>query len=208
MCAVNLAAAVIVVIASAVSAKAQVDQAHYTRDVADYNAAVDRNQATSVRNDSRIQENEERTKAFQLISRQRAVLAARGANIDFGTALQIQEDTAMIGEVNTLRIRENNEEQASALEAKADLTERTGEFALTQGKLGATATMLQAVGSAMSMAGSAPSTNKGLTTVSGSTSSSSAGSTIGFNGGQSGSFIGQGNNTGTVSSQWYSMGGN
>ena len=161
MCSAGLVGAAAAIISGAITAKSQVDQARYEKDVADYNAAVDRNQAVEVRNEATIQENEERQRAFELISRQRAVLASRGANIDFGTALQIQEDTALIGEVNAMRIRETGEEQATALESRAELTEKTGDFALKQGYWNATGTMIGAIGQATSMGfgGSAPTQN-------------------------------------------------
>jgi len=194
-----------VIIAGAVTAKSQVDQARYEKDVADYNAAVDRNQAVEVRNEARIQENEERQRAFELISRQRAVLASRGANIDFGTALQIQEDTALIGEINAMRIRESGEEQATALESRAELTESSGDFALKQGKLAAVGTVFSTIGSlggaAGSLAGSAPKQDTGSVAVAGTTQ----GSQFSLSGQTSGSFAGQGGNT-AVASRWFNFG--
>jgi len=133
--------------AAAISAKAKYDQGQYAKGVSKYNARVDQNAATEVRNKGRIVENEERQKALDLRSRQRAVLASRGAQVDTGTALKIQEDTGLIGDINAMRVRQNTELQAGALETQAALTLSEGKAAYKQGVAGAASDIIGAIGS-------------------------------------------------------------
>ena len=135
-----------VIIAAGVTAKAQYDQGQFEKGVSQYNARVAENTAADVRSKARIVESEERQKASELQARQRAIFASRGAQVDVGTALSVQEDTALIGEINVLRVRESAEEQATALETQADLFRAEGEQAEKQGKAKATATTIGAVG--------------------------------------------------------------
>ena len=104
-------------------------EGRYNRGVAAYNARVAENQAQEVRNIGIEEENLQRLKTAQLLSKQRAQLGASGVEIGSGSALQLQEDTATLGEADALRIRSNVESQALALETGAGLTRRRGEFA-------------------------------------------------------------------------------
>jgi len=128
------------------SAKAQMDQASYDRGVAEYNAGVEENRATSIENKAIVAETEERTKAQQLVSSQRAAAAARGAQVDFGTALDLTEDTELIGEINALRIRETAEDEAAALRESAKLRRAAGAAGETQATTGALSTVFSTAG--------------------------------------------------------------
>ena len=146
------------VISAAMSAKAQYDQGQYERDVAEYNAAVDKNKATKVENRSRELETAERQKARELMSKQRTIAASRGVVVGSGTPGLIEEDTAMIGELNVRRIKDTTEQQVGALTSSAELTESAGEQAARQGSIKATST---AIGAAGKMAGGSMSTSGG-----------------------------------------------
>ena len=142
-------------IAGAISAKASYDQGKFSKGVSEYNARVDQNAAQEVRNKGRIAESEERQRAMEFQSRQRAVLAARGVNIDSGTALQVQEDTGLVGEVNAMRIRQNTEQQASALREQAVLTRAEGKNAKRQGTAKAVSSIIGSIGAAAGSAATA-----------------------------------------------------
>lgn len=147
MCEPTTIALAAMAVAGGISAKASYDQGVHAKKVDEYNARVDENSAKEVRNKARIAENEERQKAAELVSRQRAVFAARGVNVDTGTALKVQEDTDLIGKVNAMRVRQNAEQQAQALETQAYLTKKEGKNAKRQGTMKAISTLIGTAGS-------------------------------------------------------------
>lgn len=147
-----------IAVAGAISAKASYDQGRFTKKVSDYNARVDENAAKDVLNKARIVESEERQKAAELQSRQRAILAARGVDINTGTALKVQEDTELIGQINAMRVRQSAEQQASALQQQATLTRAEGRNAKRQGTTKAISTL---IGTAGSLAGGMAKTGGG-----------------------------------------------
>jgi hypothetical protein len=138
------------VASGAMQAKASADQASYDQGVAEYNAAVDRNTAQDVRNQATIVENEERQRAQQLRSKQRAVAASRGVDVDFGTPFDLQQDTEMIGEINALRIRDNAEDRAQALETQAGMSISAGDAAVQQARLRGLSTTVGTAGAVAS----------------------------------------------------------
>lgn len=116
-------------------------QASHSRAVGRYNARVQENQAKEVRNKAIEQENQARQEASQLQSKQSAIAASRGVLATEGTALQTLEDTKLIGDINALRIRQNAEDQAAALETQSVLTRSGADAkataAINQGNVGA-----------------------------------------------------------------------
>lgn len=122
MCDPVTASLVLTGVTAGVQFNAARQQASHTKAVGRFNARVAENKATEVRNVGIEQENQARQEARQLQSRQRAVLASRGVQVDEGSALALQEDTKLIGDINALRIRRNTEGQAQALELGSQLT--------------------------------------------------------------------------------------
>jgi len=110
------------------------EQASYERNAAEINAVNLENQATKVRNKGVEEENMKRREIAQLLGRQRAQLGASGVVTDSGSALQLQEDTAMLGEEDALRIRSNYDDEASSLEQSATNTRYDGDFKASQTK--------------------------------------------------------------------------
>lgn len=99
--------------------KAQAAQARY-------NAAVQRNNqivANQLAADSikrgEIEEKQHRLQVAQLKGRQKTVLAASGIETDSGSALDILSDTAEIGELEALTIRNNAEREAHGFKTQA-----------------------------------------------------------------------------------------
>ncbi len=131
---------------SAYSAIQQGDQAQAS---AEYNARVQENEATAIRNQGIEAENDQRRKTAQAQSRQRAALAASGVDITSGSAANILEDTETIGEIDALRIRSNAQERADAADQGAVLTRFGGEAAKSQSIGQATGSLLSA-GSSLS----------------------------------------------------------
>ncbi len=121
-------------IASAVAASyAQKKQGEHEDDVAKYNARVTENEAEKVRSKGVEEENIQRQKTAQLLSKQRAALGAANVDLASGTPLDIQEDTVLLGEVDALRIRSNFDTEAESLEEQASLTRGQGKAARRQG---------------------------------------------------------------------------
>lgn len=90
--------------------------------MAKYNARVQENAATKIRNKGVEEENAKRQEVSQLAARQKAQLAASGLDVGYGTSLAIEEDTFLQGNLDALRIRENAQDQAQAQEDQSRLT--------------------------------------------------------------------------------------
>lgn len=133
----------LVVASTVVSTASAYQQGQYQEDIAEYNARVSENEATRVRNIGVDEENKQRRQTAELISRQRTQLAASGVDIGTGSALQLQEDAALLGEIDALNIRENFAEQATALE-RGTVSGRS------QGRAAARAGTTQAFGTLLS----------------------------------------------------------
>lgn len=110
------------------------EQGKFQEGVSEYNAAQMRNEATQTRNKGVEEENRHRQEVAQMQARQRTQLAASGVDIDSGSAAQIQRDTAIYGEVDALRIRDNFMRQADSMEDQADLTIAEGKNARKSGR--------------------------------------------------------------------------
>lgn len=112
----------------------QKKQGEHEDEVAKYNARVTENEATQIRNKGVEEENIQREKNAQLLSKQRAQLGAAGVDLITGSPLDIQEDTVLLGEVDALRVRSNFNQEAESLEKKAELTRSHGKFARSSGR--------------------------------------------------------------------------
>lgn len=128
----------IAIIASAAATAAQGFQAKqkgkFQNQVAKFNARQSENEAERTRTVGVEEENKARRATAELISRQRAQLGAAGVVVGAGSALQLQEDAATLGEVDALRIRSNFEQRAEALELGAELTRAQGKQAERAGR--------------------------------------------------------------------------
>lgn len=142
MCEPATIMATVAVVSGAFTARQQIQQGKFEKDVAEYNARVAENEAQETRTAGVEQENIQRRKTAELISKQRAQLGAANIDIGTGSALQLQEDAQILGEADALRIRSGFESRAGALETEAGLTETQGEFAESAGRTAAAGTLL------------------------------------------------------------------
>jgi len=129
-------------------------QAKYQAQVAKNNAIMANWAADDAINRGRSQEQIQRLKTAQLISRQRAALASNGVLVDAGSALNLVEDTAMIGEFDALTIRDNaareawqNRAQGANFTAEAQLAKMRASSAQQSGFGTAFGTLLTTAGS-------------------------------------------------------------
>jgi hypothetical protein len=108
------------VAASAVSAVGAIQQGQAQSQQAKYNAAVARNNQVIAQQNAQdaldrgaAEEQQQRKKTQMLMGQQRASLAAQGADLSSGSALDVVSDIAGTGELDALTIRRN-----AALEAR------------------------------------------------------------------------------------------
>jgi len=150
MCEPTTIAAVATVASTAFGAYNQIQQGNFQKDVSRYNARVAENEAESTRAAGVEEENKRRRATAEMLSSQRAQLGASGVSLASGSALQLQQDTELLGEVDALRIRSNTSQRAEALETEADLTRTKGDFAKSAGLSSAFGTVLGGVGKTLS----------------------------------------------------------
>lgn len=120
------------------------EQGKAAKSVARYNAREAENEAVRTRNRGVEEEIKHRRQVAELQSRQRAQLGASNIDIRSGSALDIQEDAALLGEVDSLRIRTNFQEQGASLDRSATLMNFEGDAAQRAGQLQAVDSLLQA----------------------------------------------------------------
>lgn len=90
----------------------QAKVAEQNRKIAQENAADERQQGIE---EARLQ----RYKTIQKVGAQQAAMAANGIDVSQGTAVDVIDDTATIGELDALQTRYNYERRAQAYEAEA-----------------------------------------------------------------------------------------
>lgn len=144
------------VAAGAMQAYGQYQQGQAAQKAAQYNAAVSEQNAKIAEQYARAAEDrgaeEARRKRIdtdRIISRQQAVLAAKGIDISSGTPLDIIGDTALYGELDAQTIEYNaaleayqQRSQASNLRQQATLQRFEGDNAAQAGKIGAVGTLI------------------------------------------------------------------
>lgn len=109
------------VVGGVFSAIGSQQQAQAQANAANYNAAVARNAALFAQQQGEVQAQANDRKTAAMIGRQRAVYAAGGLDVNSGSPLDIQADTAQFGRLNSLTIRNNAARQAYGYEANANL---------------------------------------------------------------------------------------
>lgn len=143
MCEPTTIMATAAVVSGAYTANQQIQQGKYQQGVAEYNARVAENEAQEVQNKSVEEENLQRRRTAELLSKQRAQLGAANVDLSSGSALQLQEDTVALGEADAMRIRSNYDYQVDALEQEAEFQRKSGEAARDASRSAAFGTLLK-----------------------------------------------------------------
>jgi hypothetical protein len=124
-------------------------QAEYQAAVANNNAIIAEQNAQDALQRGRVEEQQHRLKVAQMKGTQRSVLAASGVQVDTGSALDVVADTAMMGELDALTIRNNAEReayqhrmQASNYQAESGLYSLAARNAARNGAWGAATSLL------------------------------------------------------------------
>lgn len=129
-------------------------QGAYAQQTGDLNAKIDEMNAQDAERRGADQANQARIKARQTIGEQRATLAAQGVDVGSGTALDLQRETASIGEQEAQMIKNNTWREAWGYKMQA-LNDRTaGKFANSGANFRANMTVLTGGMRAMSSAAS------------------------------------------------------
>jgi len=134
MCGVTEVAAATALASTAFQVKQARDQSSFQQGTAEFNARVAENEAERTREIATEQENTQRQRTAEFVSRQRAQLGAAGVDLASGSALQLQQDTETLGDIDALRIRTRGEDQFAALTREADFSTAQGGFAKQAGR--------------------------------------------------------------------------
>lgn len=129
-----------------VSAYNQRVEGRNAQTIAEYNAAIARNDAKDTIARGRIEEDTQRRRTAAQIGTQRANFGASGVQLDTGSPSDILVDTAIVGETDALTIRANAQRDARRLEQQANLDQFQGRAAKQAGNIRATSSILSGAG--------------------------------------------------------------
>lgn len=124
-------------------ANAQRAQGGYENDVAGRNARYSEMQAADALRRGEMDASQYSARLRQLAGSQRAAAAASGVDPDAGSAADIQEDSAKLGALDLLNIRNNAAREVYGYQTQADEQRASGRMARTMGRQNARASILQ-----------------------------------------------------------------
>lgn len=134
------------VTSTAISVTSSVQQSNAAKAQAEYQARVNRENAKIAEQNAAIErqqgieeERMQRLKTARAVGAQKTAMAANGVDITQGTALDVIEDTATMGELDALQTRYNYERQALAYEANANNFNNQANLDIIAGKNAQTA---------------------------------------------------------------------
>lgn len=139
--------------------KAQQAQMNYQAKVAQNNARIAQANADQERQEGIEESRLQRIRNLQKIGAQQSAIAANGVDISSGTALDMIEDTAAMGELDALTTRYNSEtkaiayeEQANNYSNQANLDMMAGQNAYRSGLISAAGEGMKGLASGLSVA--------------------------------------------------------
>lgn len=124
------------------NAYASYEQGKYLDEVAKVNAGISNRAAQDAITRGGIEADEQRKTTQQVIGAQRAGFAAGNIDVNTGSAGQIQNDTAALGELDALTIMNNAAREAYGYKVQAMDQRQQGKLAKYQGKMGAVGSIL------------------------------------------------------------------
>lgn len=127
----------------------QVKAGNAAKRVGEFNAAAAEARAEDALARGAAEEGRFRQGIKGVIGSQRAGFAAQGVAVDAGSPLDVQGDTAFLGELDALMIRENAAREAWGHRTDAQNARLGGQQAQTASRYGAAATVLGGAGSLM-----------------------------------------------------------
>lgn len=127
---------------TAVSAIGSIKAGNAQKRIAEFNAAVAEQQAVDALARGAEDEANFRAGVRGLLGTEKAGFAAQGVDIGVGSPVDVQEDTAFLGELDALTIRTNAAREAWGYEVEAENFRRGGAIAQTTGRFQAATTIL------------------------------------------------------------------
>ena len=159
MCSVELA---LIGASTAMTAAGQHQQGQAAKKAGEYqaqahatNAALGEQRARDALMRGAVEERKHRRQTAQLIGQQTAAQAANGLDVSFGSTLNVALDTAMLGELDALTIRENAKREARGEKLGAHDQRRQAALRSAGARNAATAGNVRAAGSILSGAADA-----------------------------------------------------
>jgi hypothetical protein len=128
--------------ASYTDSQAQMSAGKFNRDQARRNAGLMSLQAQEIEERGQKESNLHRRKVRGMVGSQRAALAAQGIDVGSGTALDVQGETAYLGEMDAQQIKENAMLEAYGLRSKARNLMSQSRYDYKAAKFGSRATLL------------------------------------------------------------------
>lgn len=124
----------------------QYQQGQAEKDAARYNAKMAEYGAQDAQRRGEEEAAAIQRKAASLKSTQRAAQAARGLDVSYGSAADLQDETDFFGQMDAATARANAAQQAWNYRAQGKLARAQGKAAAYQAKLGAAGTLLTGIG--------------------------------------------------------------
>lgn len=140
------------VVSGVVSAIGAVTQANAAADASDYNAAVNERNAQIAKNKGVAEEAAKRRETRRVLGKSRAAIGASGLQA-VGTPLAVLEETAAMGELDALTIRDNANKNQESYKMDANLDRMRAKAERQKGMFGAAGALLGGVGTAIRLAG-------------------------------------------------------
>jgi hypothetical protein len=108
-------------------------RAEQQREIVNSNIVTAKNAAADARARGEQAIEAQRIKQGQLAGRQRAVMAASGTELGFGSSLDVLGDTAMLGEYDAETLKSNSENEARRFGQQADILGKQASSLITDG---------------------------------------------------------------------------
>lgn len=138
-------------VSSLFNAYSSYEQGKYLDSVSKVNAGISRQAARDALERGSLEADEQRKQTQQVIGSQRTAYAANGIDVNTGTAGQVQNDTAALGELDALTIMNNAAREAYGYEVQAIDQRQQGRLAKYQGKMNAIGSILGGAEQAFSL---------------------------------------------------------
>lgn len=130
------------------SAAGQYESGKANQELANHNARIAEIQADDALARGREAEGIHRKRTKAIIGSQRARFGAQGVEINDGSALDVQADTAYLGELDALTIRNNAAREAWGYKVQAEDNRARGRISRMEGTYAAAGTLLTMGGKA------------------------------------------------------------
>lgn len=144
--------AIVAVVAAMASAAGTMYNANAQKKAAEYNEEVNKQNAETAAQQAHYDAEQSRLKNRRLLSAQRAAYAASGVDPDSGSALDVQEDSAITGEEERMVALYTGRTAANASLSRARLAKMEGKAAMTGGYIAAGGTLLGGTASGLAYA--------------------------------------------------------